>query len=69
MTIKSIVENQVYHEMVCHTFLFAYLYPDCILVLKNPDDDHRCDQNMLVKNNTTNTLMKEQTKLVFDSTH
>jgi len=44
-------------KWVYHTFLYNYLYPDCILVLKNPDDGHRCDANMLVKNNTTNMLM------------
>ena len=26
-----------------HTFFFNYLYPDYILIAKNPDDGHRCD--------------------------
>jgi len=47
--------------MVClsfyHIFLYTSLYPDCILVVKNPNDGHRCDRNMLVKNNTMNMLM------------
>ena len=41
-----------------YTFLFNYFYTDCILIVTNPDDGHRCDWNMLVTNNTMDMLMK-----------
>jgi hypothetical protein len=35
-----------------HTFLYNELYPR-ILVVKNPNDGHKRDRNILVKNSTT----------------
>jgi hypothetical protein len=38
-----------------HTLLFNYLYTECILVISHhTDDSHKCEQNMLVKNNNNN---------------
>jgi hypothetical protein len=30
---------------------YNYLYTECVLVITHPNDGHRSDQNMLVKNN------------------
>ena len=34
-----------------HTFVYIYLYTECMLVITHPNDGHRSDRNMLVKNN------------------
>ena len=34
----------------CHTFLCTLFVTDCILIVRHPDDGHRSDRNMLVKN-------------------
>ena len=31
--------------------MYNYLYTNCILVIRQPDDGHKRDRNMLMKNN------------------
>jgi hypothetical protein len=40
-----------YTKLNYHKGLYNYLYIGCILVMRHPDDDHRNEHNMLVKNN------------------
>ena len=54
-TYKNIWQHQV---VLSHIFIQLF-YIDCILVIQHPDDGHRSDRNMLLKNNNTwlNTLI------------
>jgi len=47
MTIGSAIGNQVVSAYISELLLNN----NCILVLRHPDDGHKSDQNMLVKNN------------------
>ena len=50
MPLKSAIENQV-----VLSYIFVQLfYIDCILVVRNPADDHRSNRNMLANNNNNN---------------
>ena len=39
------------HQVVLSYIFVLLLYIDCILIIRHPDDGHRCDCNMLVKHN------------------
>jgi len=41
------------HWVVLSYIYVILLYIDCILVIRCPDDGHRCDCNILVKRNNT----------------
>ena len=39
-----------YHtEWLYHKFLYNYLYTNCMLVIRHPDDGHTCGRNMFVR--------------------
>jgi hypothetical protein len=52
MTIKEryrkIISNT---KWFYHTFVYSYLYTECILVITHTNDGHRSDRNVLLKNN------------------
>jgi hypothetical protein len=46
--------KNVWQHQVVLSYIFTQLfYIDCILVIQHPDDGHRSDRNMLLKNNNT----------------
>jgi len=49
VTEKSSVMSRGFY----HTFLYNYIYTNCILVIRLPDKGHRRNRNMLTKNNNT----------------
>jgi len=52
-SVSHAISNVILNGFIIHyhTFLHNYLYTNCMLVIRHPDDGHTCDRNMFVKNN------------------
>ena len=51
---KNLLDHKIHlstSNVISYIFFYSYLCTDCTLVTLHPDEGHRSDRNMLVKNN------------------